>query len=620
MAKKGAAVEKRPSIKQLNEQLNRVNTELALAEAEYMRGLMGSLMPFSEATGQLALGDIDERNWTQLSVGSQLTIEKQLTEARRDPSIMRRQSYWFWRFNPHGRGILRNYQRFIIGREFGFDMDDETHGVWNDDKTKLEKTGDVEDPLLVRLAWEDFAERNNFIQRAKEMVLRTFRDGDMFLRRFEKNGRIKLRFIEPSWVATPTTTGTNSTVQPGDFEDGDPDAPAVGEKTTIRDGIESLADDVETIVAYHVQKPGGISPEFERIPGKDVIHAKPLADSNDTRGICVLEVVAKRLTNYDQWEEYRMVLNKARTAVWLVRRIEGTALQAQQLIAGRLSPRPAPGRQEPVTTSARREAMPLPGTVLNPSAGVKYEYLTPNLQAADASEDGRRFQMSIAAGVGLPEMLVTGDWSNANYASAVEARTPAVREWEDWQDFFAPIFMKIYTWVQQAAQRGLGLPKTTSMIVTLRWPTLVQKDAAKETERNTALFTGGVMSKTTWAVREGLDYAEEVENLREEQELEATLPNNQDMEDALAGDGATTTPEDGTAPPAEDRPATQEGQLFLLARNLREMGEAIDSTIADPAMRTALKKYVKTTRALITKSMGDRPKRRRAKQWRAGRA
>jgi hypothetical protein len=94
--------------------------------------------------------------------GGQYVDETNVIELNRDPQMMRRQSYRFWRLHPHGRNILRNFVRFIIGREFGLDFADEQHGTWNDDHTKLQLSNDDKDPLAVRELWDDFAERNSF--------------------------------------------------------------------------------------------------------------------------------------------------------------------------------------------------------------------------------------------------------------------------------------------------------------------------------------------------------------------------------------------------------------------------------------------------------------------------
>jgi hypothetical protein len=149
----------------------------ALAETQYTAKLFQQLVAAESNLNQFAVGDKDEASWSLVASGGQYVDETNVIELNRDPQMMRRQSYRFWRLHPHGRNILRNFVRFIIGREFGLDFDDEQHGTWNDDHTKLQLSNDDKDPLAVRELWDDFAERNSFIQKAKELVLRTYRDG-----------------------------------------------------------------------------------------------------------------------------------------------------------------------------------------------------------------------------------------------------------------------------------------------------------------------------------------------------------------------------------------------------------------------------------------------------------
>src|SRR5438132_5654194 len=264
--------------KQLDEQLAVAEKSLALAETNYTTKLFNQLVMAEARLGQIAPLDHDEANWTLTTSGGQYIDKKNVVELNRDPQLMRRQSYRFWRLHPHGRGILRNFVRFIIGREFGLDFDDENHGEWNEDHTKLELSSDDSKPLAVRELWDDFDERNSFIQRAKELVLRTYRDGEAFLRRFEKSGRITLRFIEPEkigWGLSPSLG--DGTVQADDIDDDDIYAGLtkehIGQPTKVSSGIEYLADDPEIIVAYWVRYGSG-STNPTRIPAKDILHTK----------------------------------------------------------------------------------------------------------------------------------------------------------------------------------------------------------------------------------------------------------------------------------------------------------------------------------------------------------
>ena len=547
MAKKTGA--RRPtSVRGLQEAIQRKDLELELAEKTYAERMLARL----EAQEARFASD-DDLGWLPVSVGGGIVAAKDLQETKRlDPTEVRRLSYRFWKTNPFARGILRTFEKFIVGKEFGLDFADTTRGTWDPERKKLLVTTGEDDPLLMRELWNDFAEMNAFPALLREFVRRTFRDGGAFLRKFGRHGFVQLRFIEPEWVEAPQGKATG-TVDPDDMT---PELlriygpEQVGKPTLIVQGFEVLKEDPVTVIAYWITRPGA---EPERVPAKDIIHTKPLADANDLTGQYLLEVIFRHLTYYAQWEEYRLVLNKFRSAVVLVRKIEGTASQAAAIVAGRASPRRSPTGVDPVTTSGRREAMPAPGTILSAPMGVDYDWKRPNLDASDAEHDGRRFQLSMAAGVGLPEMMVTGDWSNANYSSSVESRTPAVREWEDWQEFFEVPIRRIVRWVREEAIQHLGLPEESLPGVTIQWPSLVTKDAEKETNRNVKLREQGIMSPQTFAAKEGLVWDEELENMQQAAEQLGQM--GMTAAGALLPDPAS----DGTMPPGDASAPTTTG-------------------------------------------------------------
>lgn len=572
----------KPTERALRMELRQAELSLALEEARYATGLLRRLGEDASTSGAVVRDDTTEERgkWAVLSSGSTVLTDK---EGTRDLATVRRECYRAWRYDSYARGILRTFVKFIIGRGWGLDFADTRRGRWAGvpGASALVETEDLDDSLLVALAWKAFGKRTQFLSRAKELVLRTFRDGEMFLRRFSSPAGLALRFIEPGQVQSTRVDGT---VLPEDIEKNPALATLLGTKTKIQDGIEHLKDDVETVVAYHV--------DGTRVPAPEIIHLKALADTNDLRGIPLLEVVLKRLTNYNQWEEYRLILNKVRTAITLVRKIEGTSAQAAANIAGRGSARSAPGGREPQTTSGTREVMFRSGTVLNASPGISYEFLSPKLEAADAAQDGKRFLLSVAVGVGLPEMLVTGSWENNNYASSVTARDPAVREWEDWQDLFEPVFVQVFEWVVEDSIRLWGLPEDVDRGVDVQWPPIISADAAKETERNVMLNAAGVMSKKTWAAKEDLLYDDEQENLRQEQE-----------ETGGAMDSADTGT-DGELP--EDAAEARTVALSALAE-LEEWAEAPDADVDDAARRRRVREFSGAVRTWLTALDEARP-------------
>lgn len=534
------------SLRVLREAEARQALAVSIAEMKHTESMLKALTSMEQ---RFALQDPDEAGWIQMSSGGALIPggSKDMPETTRDPVRVRNLSYRMWRSNPHARGIIRNFEKFIVGREFGMDFADVTTGEWNAKRTKLVKTTAATEEerggkpkSMVREYWNEWAEINNWTQFAKEMVRRSFRDAVAYIRKFEQTtGWVILRFVEPDFVVSPKQTATAHQAQSDDlgetFDRIYGKGWLAGKATTIRDGIEFLTDDPVTIVAYWVASTPNAEPE--RVPARDMISTKPFADANDPSGILLLEVVMRNLANYTTWEEYRMILNKFRSAIVLHRQVEGTASQAANIIAGRASPRPQPQGKEPVTTSGRREAVPQAGTVITSPPGVNWEFKRPNLDAADAEHDGRRMLLTIAAGMGLPEGIVTADWSNNSYASSVESRTPAVREWEDWQEFFERPIKQIVRWVLDAGIEHFGLPEDLDKKVTLQWPALVTKDADKETNRNALLHERGLMSRTTWAAREDLVLEDEIENMRQEAELLGEPPPGQAPEGGGGGFG-----------------------------------------------------------------------------------
>ena len=571
---------KPPTMRVLREQVRAAELEVALAEAHYTKRLLKTLTEADEVV------DTERTGWDIVASAGRTTDMKDISGpgVQTDLAEVRKRSYRAWRLDPHGRGILRNLLRFVVGRELTLDFGDTKRGVWANGLLggKVSETGKAEDRLLSRLVWDEFARRNAWKLRIKELVRRTFRDGDMFLRRFVRNGHVAVRFIEPDAVATPTNM-SGGVVRDNDIS---PEAwpltvDDVGRKTRIIDGVEVLASDVETVVAYHVRQGDPLSvSEFERVPAKDVIHLKCSADLNDARGVPFLEPILKKLSQYDTWEEYRVILNKIRTSIALVRKIEGgTAAQAQAIIAGR---QPAPGAplgRDPQTTSGRREAAFRPGTVLTPSAGVSYDFISPRLDARDASEDGRKLLLTIAVGAGMPEMLVTGDYSNAAFASTSVAAQIVQREWEDWQDFFEGALVKIYEWVLDAAVEGLGLSAETDRSLSLQWPVFMRDDEAKATERRATLWQSGILSKRTWAAEEGYVYDDEKELMVDE-----------DPPDMAVAPGA-----------GDDSGSMQEARIQAAHAALLALGELDEAAakVQDQEVAGALGRYVDRARNLL---------------------
>ena len=421
-----------------------------------------------------AQADPDEADWQ--TVGT-VSDGKDLTEQQMKTS--RGQSRKFFRFNPHGKSIIRNMAKFVIGRGVKFITLDTESGR----KKKINKV------------WGKFVEINKWLLRQKEIVTRGFRDGEVFLRYFPLSGKdsgyLAFRFIDPDTVANPPNATMNV-----DSNN------KTSRGTILTYGIEHNAEDIEDIKWYWVDN--------KPVKADEIIHIKLLADSDQKRGVPYMESVLEDIKNYRNWLKDRIVLNKIRTAIALIRKIPagvGTPTQINSI-------RDQNSASIHNVKSSKVQAFE-PGTILT-TRGIEYEYLTPNLEARDSAQDGRNILLNVAAGVGMPEYMVTADSSNANYSSTMVAESPAVKEFEDWQDFFAVFFQAIYKLQMEHAKKKRILPAGSNTDCKVEFPTLVMRDLQKEARAYSLMRDKGVISIKTWRGKAGLDDQIENENMADE--------------------------------------------------------------------------------------------------------
>jgi len=427
-----------------------------------------------EATTSVVV-DTNEPGWMSIYSAAQL---KELDTS--DQETLRNQAIKLYYENPHARAIIRNLVKFVIGRGIQVEFPALDNEESKDRRAELDAM------------WAAFCRVNDFEIRQREILMRSFRDGECFIQ-FSRpepveyiahgaNGKTqnhtfmipRVRFIEPYSIKDPS------------------------EK--YKDGIEFDPDDAETPVAYY-WVPDEASTHAERIDAEEIIHVKLNVDMNVRRGRTVLEPVLKHIVGYSHWLESRRVLNAIRANLALIKHVEGTP-------TGVAAVRAAQAEGNSLSGLENRQKMLKPGTAITVGPGVSYEFLTPDVQAADTAHDGRAMLLAVTAGTGLAEYMVSGDASNANYASTMVSESPAVREFEDWQDFFREHFREIVLRVVEANQEP-GVALNDESDPEIIFPPLITRNLREENEAFALMNTSGVMSKATWAARMGLDFGDE---------------------------------------------------------------------------------------------------------------
>jgi len=463
--------------------------ELREAEVEYELNQYKVANRLLEEARSTPIADPDESEWIQSGVDFRMSAS--------DHSTMLEQAFKFYHNNTHARAIIRTLVKFTLGKGPNIIPEDDN-----------QKVKDV---------WKKFVKENKFNHREKEIATRLFRDGEVFNRIFKSktdDGLVRLRFVRASSISQPAE------------KQKDP---------TTSFGIKTNPEDIEDVIEYYRVKEDGT--EAEIIKAEDVIHLKILADSDQKRGVSILRIAAKKIAQYEDWLEGRIKLNKVRSAIALVKQIQGSSGKIKSIREDSLSDR--------LNESRKKLKAFEHGSIITTSDKVNYSLLSPNINAQDARDDGRAILLCIAAAVGFPEMILTADYSNANMASTQIAQNPFIREIEDWQDYFSTFYKQLFEVVIQNAIDYGPLPKSTSTDCTVEFPPIVLAELKELAQAYEILHKYKVLSKKTWASRMGLnfDLEQAYQESEEEEEMPVMFPpNNSPTGQLPAGAGRFNLP------------------------------------------------------------------------------
>lgn len=406
-------------------------------------------------------------------------------------------------------GYLRTMKRFVVGRGPMFTPEDLPE--------------EVEE--RVKDWWEKFSLINRWNELEDEIPARGWRDGEVFERYFvqKRDGPIPFELSNDARRAlgrlgvmkgdlrsrdVPKGMTLLRFVDPGNVSD---------PSGTFTDGIVTATNDSQTVLGFIIT-PKGKEQTGEFVSTKEMRHHKLNVDSDVLRGRSSLEPILQRGTQFDDWVYARLLLSLARTSIVLHKQVTGSRAQGAAI-------RDANESDRPDEANDRRQKMYRAGTTITTGGNVKYEMMTPNLQARDAGADGRMLQLTMAAAVGIPEGMMTADWSNQNMASALVAQGPGYREFESWQDFWTPRYQETYRTVmvnaaEAGAIEGLSVEMAMAMKIEVEWPDIEVRDELKHQQANAIRHANKVLSTETWIKDDGRDFDTETQRLAEDRDAE----------------------------------------------------------------------------------------------------
>jgi capsid protein len=400
---------------------------------------------------QAELEHHDDGRWDAIGAGSQ----------RLDPMAkadLRTQARTLVIENPHARNVLRLMEAYVVGP---------------DCRVSAMVTGDT-DGTIARTAdrlWRSFLTANDRHFAFREFARRTWRDGECFVRCFSRAAwPPAVRFLDPEAIGST------------------PDAPD-------SQGIVTDTDDAERVIAVlHIDPASGAL--RESIPATDVLHAKINADSNELRGTTLFAPLIAPLRQYERWLETELVARKLQASIVLWRKVADGPVASFGSAAD----------DDLALEAANRDRFQA-GSIITTSSATDLQFLQPPSHIRDSAPLGRMMLLAASAGAGLPEYMLTGDASNANYASTMVAEGPAVKLFQSEQCFFAGELSRLWRWVMAEAIRLGELPANFLDIAEPDWafPTLVARDRARERYADVRLVQAGVLSRAEVARRENVD-------------------------------------------------------------------------------------------------------------------
>ena len=329
---------------------------------------------------------------------------------------------------------------------------------------------------------DEFLEVNRWHKRQQEIVRRRDRDGEAFLRFFfSPDGVTRVRFVEPSQIATPDRCNGNAAAS---F------------------GVLTEPDDVETVLGYYI--------DGKLVEATEIQHRKANVDANVKRGLPLFYPVRKNLRRAEKLLRNMSVVSEIQSAIALIRKHNaGTSESVEQFVRDGADVN-LHNRATGTTSHYRRYA---PGTILDAFAGTDYEFPASGIDAGQFIRVLQAELRAIAARLVMPEFMLTSDASNANYSSTMIAEGPAVRMFQrlqhDMLDDDREVLRRV---VEHAVHTGrLDEAAISGLTIQATPPTLEVRDRLREAQADQILVRNGAMSVATMSARHGLNPKQELE-------------------------------------------------------------------------------------------------------------
>lgn len=381
---------------------------------------------------------------------------------QRGIEVMVRYLFWLYGHNPLARNIINNYTFFTMGEGFRV--------VFKTDAG--------------RRMWKETSRRVNWRRRTRKAIQHTYLLGEWFA--------VFYPLTQAFVIGQDGTLASGSNLDPRDPDDEIVKMRNLGPEAILR--VVTVGDpqldptgiqDAEAVIGY-LRTGGGI------LGAADVSHYRADEIGNLTRGVSILFPVLRYLRYIEKFVENRHWLNFIRARIPAIRRVHGGAAA----VAGQ---------------KTAYASLPPPGTVAIENLATEWQFPEMKLDADDARHDGRLLLLMIASGVNLPEVVVTGDASNANYSASFAAEAPMVKMFEGLQS---------ETWIPQFREDVQKLTGADDEDFEITAGAVIRRNIKVMVEAFAPMINLGVLSKKSVREKLGFDHEQEEEQIKKEQEEE----------------------------------------------------------------------------------------------------
>lgn len=292
------------------------------------------------------------------------------------------------------------------------------------------------------------------------------------------------------------------------------DTSELGDGGYVVAGVEFAANGTRRAYHFRPQRPTDLFPtaqESVRVPAEDVIHIFRQLGPGQVRGISQLAPILLTLNDYDQWQDAAL-----------------TGQKIAAMFAGFVTDTTNMGGAGEAFPEADGDDISLePGVVRVLPGGTDIKFAAPE-QAKESIAFAKLTLGQIAAGLGVPQHLVDGDLSQANYSSLRAGLLPFRAKVEQYvyhtlvPQFLNPVFRRFVT--DEYVVGRLDVADLTSA-QKAEWlpPRPMQVDPQKDMEAARSALEMGLTSRRQAVAQLGWNVAELDREIADDRAREAEL-------------------------------------------------------------------------------------------------